>query len=164
MARVENFVWCAHDCGSGQIHESGPEQPIVVCRKCKRRTCSLCEVAWHENLTCAEYEQQKDDPDFRGHVELENEKWSEAKKATAAQEKADRAMARREREREAERARQEKTKAKAKEKAKAEKAAEERRRNAARKKADEAKTRALLKTTTKPCQGCGWAIEKNAGW
>ncbi|KAF4339988.1 e3 ubiquitin ligase ARI9 [Fusarium beomiforme] len=155
MGEVENFVWCAHDCGSGQIHESGSEQPIVVCRKCERRTCSKCDVAWHEDLTCEEYARQQEDPDFQGYVELENEKYLKAKKAKADQRKADRAK---------EKAAKEKAKPKkAKEAAKSQNTVAERRRIAARKKAEEEKSKAILKRTTKPCKGCGWAIEKNAG-
>jgi hypothetical protein len=35
---------------------------------------------------------------------------------------------------------------------------------AARKKIEEARSKATVEATTKPCGGCGWAIEKNAGW
>ncbi|RKK93553.1 hypothetical protein BFJ68_g15541 [Fusarium oxysporum] len=238
----ENFFWCTSDCGSGQIHDSGSAQPIVVCIKCSHRSCFRHGVNWHEDLSCEEYDRLQEDPDFRGHLELENERWSKAQAAQAAQEEADRDLARRfvakekakikrqeaqdqrererererqksqrerererqknqerrrelerekqerqrvrvrerqknqerqrerargrqknqERQRELERERQERQRA-LREKASAQKAAEERRQIAARRKIEEAKSIATLRATTKPCGGCGWAIEKNSG-
>ncbi|KAM0078247.1 hypothetical protein ACKRZS_009772 [Fusarium odoratissimum] len=239
----ENFFWCTSDCGSGQIHDSGSAQPIVVCIKCSHRSCFRHGVNWHEDLSCEEYDRLQEDPDFRGHLELENERWSKAQAAQAAQEEADRDLARRfvakekakikrqeaqdqrererererqksqrerererqkyqerrrelerekqerqrlrvrerqenqerqrerarerqknqERQRELERERQERQRA-LREKASAQKAAEERRQIATRRKMEEAKSIATLRATTKPCGGCGWAIEKNSGW
>ncbi|ENH68698.1 Putative E3 ubiquitin-protein ligase ARI9 [Fusarium oxysporum f. sp. cubense race 1] len=162
----ENFFWCTSDCGSGQIHDSGSAQPIVVCIKCSHRSCFRHGVNWHEDLSCEEYDRLQEDPDFRGHLELENERWSKAQAAQAAQEEADRDLARRqknqERQRELERERQERQRA-LREKASAQKAADERRQIAARRKIEEAKSIATLRATTKPCGGCGWAIEKNSG-
>ncbi|EMT68214.1 Putative E3 ubiquitin-protein ligase ARI9 [Fusarium odoratissimum] len=159
----ENFFWCTSDCGSGQIHDSGSAQPIVVCIKCSHRSCFRHGVNWHEDLSCEEYDRLQEDPDFRGHLELENERWSKAQAAQAAQEEADRDLASRfvakekakikrqeaqdQRERERERERQKK----------------ERRQIATRRKMEEAKSIATLRATTKPCGGCGWAIEKNSG-
>ncbi|EXM07047.1 hypothetical protein FOIG_03643 [Fusarium odoratissimum NRRL 54006] len=238
----ENFFWCTSDCGSGQIHDSGSAQPIVVCIKCSHRSCFRHGVNWHEDLSCEEYDRLQEDPDFRGHLELENERWSKAQAAQAAQEEADRDLASRfvakekakikrqeaqdqrererererqksqrerererqkyqerrrelerekqerqrlrvrerqenqerqrerarerqknqERQRELERERQERQRA-LREKASAQKAAEERRQIATRRKMEEAKSIATLRATTKPCGGCGWAIEKNSG-
>ncbi|KAL5608919.1 hypothetical protein FOVSG1_003600 [Fusarium oxysporum f. sp. vasinfectum] len=224
----ENFFWCTSDCGSGQIHDSGSAQPIVVCIKCSHRSCFRHGVNWHEDLSCEEYDRLQEDPDFRGHLELENERWSKAQAAQAAQEEADRDLARRfvakekakikrqeaqdqrererererqksqrerererqkyqerrrelerekqekqrlrvrerqknqERQRELERERQERQRA-LREKASAQKAAEERRQIVTRRKIEEAKSIATLRATTKPCGGCGWAIEKNSG-
>lgn len=206
MEEDENFFWCTSDCGSGQIHDSGSAQPIVVCIKCSHRSCFRHGVNWHEDLSCEEYDRLQEDPDFRGHLELENERWSKAQAAQAAQEEADRDLARRfvakekakikrqeaqdqrekerererqrnqerqrerarerqknqERQRELERERQERQRA-LREKASAQKAADERRQIAARRKIEEAKSIATLRATTKPCGGCGWAIEKNSG-
>ncbi|KAI9368867.1 hypothetical protein BJX61DRAFT_193691 [Aspergillus egyptiacus] len=52
------FVTCINpDCGSGQIHVGGGENPIVVCGACGTRTCFVHrEAPWHRGLTCAEYE------------------------------------------------------------------------------------------------------------
>ncbi|KAI1056673.1 hypothetical protein LB507_001714 [Fusarium sp. FIESC RH6] len=160
MSEADNFVWCTSGCGSGQIHESGTAQPIVTCLHCNHRSCFHHNVAWHESLSCEEYDQLLTDPDnFRSRLELENERWSEEQQA---QLEADRAMAQnllaedeaamRQRE---ERARREREQA--------QKAAQLARQIAARRKKEEAQSSALVSRTTKPCAGCGWAIEKNKG-
>ncbi|KAF5699902.1 hypothetical protein FGLOB1_11098 [Fusarium globosum] len=271
VADEENFFWCTSDCGSGQIHDSGSAQPIVVCIKCNHRSCFRHGVNWHEDLSCDEYDRLQEDPEFRSYMELENERWEEAQAAQEAQEEADLDVARRleaeenaeierqeaqdrrarererEREQELERQRnqerqrelarekqrnqqrqqeleretQERQRARARARArerqrnqerqrvleqenhkrqqeqKREKqerqrelererrrnqemqrqleqerrqrqreqnAAEERRKIAARRREEEAKSNATLRTTTKPCGGCGWAIEKRSGW
>lgn len=53
------FVTCIRpDCGYGQLHADGLEDPIVVCGSCGTRTCFIHRnTAWHEGLTCAEYEE-----------------------------------------------------------------------------------------------------------
>lgn len=161
MSEAENFVWCTSGCGSGQIHESGSEQPIVICLHCRSRSCFHHRVAWHETLSCDEYDQLLADPDnFRSRLEIENEQWSETQRA---QLEADRAMAQNmlaeeqaEMLRREERARQEREQA--------QKAAQLIRQIAARRKKEEEKSQATLTRTTKPCPGCGWAIEKNRGW
>ncbi|KAF5533098.1 RING finger Dorfin [Fusarium mexicanum] len=95
VADEENFFWCTSDCGSGQIHDSGSTQPIVVCIKCNHRSCFRHGVNWHEDLSCEEYDRLQDDPEFRSYLELENERWEEAQAAQEAQEEADRDVARR---------------------------------------------------------------------
>ncbi|KAF4452480.1 hypothetical protein F53441_4685 [Fusarium austroafricanum] len=159
MSEAENFVWCTSGCGSGQIHESGSAQPIVTCLYCNHRSCFHHNVAWHETLSCEEYDQLLADPDnFRSRLELENERWSEAQQA---QLQADMAMAQglfaeeQEMRRREERAHREREQA--------QKAAELARQIAARRKREEAKSNATVNRTTKPCGGCGWAIEKNRG-
>ncbi|RFN51532.1 ring finger domain-containing protein [Fusarium flagelliforme] len=160
MSEADNFVWCTSGCGSGQIHESGTAQPIVTCLHCNHRSCFHHNVAWHENLSCEEYDQLLADPEnFRSRLELENERWSEEQQA---QLEADRAMAQnllaedqavmRQREERAHREREQ-----------AQKAAQLARQIAARRKKEEAKSSATVSRTTKPCAGCGWAIEKNRG-
>ena len=53
------FVNCIRrDCGYGQFHAGGLEDPIVVCGSCGTRTCYIHRgTAWHEGLSCAEYEE-----------------------------------------------------------------------------------------------------------
>lgn len=161
MSQAENFVWCTSGCGSGQIHESGDESPIVTCLHCRHRSCFHHNVAWHENLSCSEYDQLLADPEnFRSRIEIENEEWTETQRA---QLESDRAMAQdllaeeqAEIQRREERARQEREQAR--------KAAELVRKIAQRRKREELQSEATLSRTTKPCPGCGWAIEKNDGW
>ncbi|KAL2830206.1 hypothetical protein BDW59DRAFT_170164 [Aspergillus cavernicola] len=52
------FVMCIKpDCGYGQLHAGGVEDPIVVCAACGTRTCfTHQEIPWHDGLTCAELE------------------------------------------------------------------------------------------------------------
>ncbi|KAI1043380.1 hypothetical protein LB505_002199 [Fusarium chuoi] len=95
VADEENFFWCTSDCGSGQIHDSGSAQPIVVCIKCNHRSCFRHGVNWHEDLSCDEYDRLQEDPEFRSYMELENERWEEAQAAQEAQKEADLDVARR---------------------------------------------------------------------
>ncbi|KAF5969887.1 hypothetical protein FBULB1_9942 [Fusarium bulbicola] len=274
VADEENFFWCTSDCGSGQIHDSGSTQPIVVCIKCNHRSCFRHGVNWHEDLSCEEYDRLQDDPEFRSYLELENERWEEAQAAQEAQEEVDRDVARRlaaeeiaeterqeaqarrarERERERERERhreqereretQQRQRERAHERQRNEErqreqkrerqeiqrererrnqerqrqleqerhqrqrqleqqnqkrqrererqrdqerqrqvererhqrqralretassrnAAEERRKIAARKREEESRSYATMRATSKPCGGCGWAIERSFGW
>ncbi|KAH7156957.1 hypothetical protein EDB81DRAFT_881251 [Dactylonectria macrodidyma] len=160
MSEADNFIWCTSSCGSGQIHESGEDQPIVTCLHCSHRSCFHHNVPWHENLSCEEYDKLLADPEnFRSRLELDNEAWSESQRA---QLEADRAIAQNmladeqaEMQRREERARQEREQAR--------KAAALVRKIAARRKLEEQQSEATVSSTTKPCPGCGWAIEKNDG-
>ncbi|OLN87290.1 E3 ubiquitin-protein ligase RNF19B [Colletotrichum chlorophyti] len=160
MAEAENFFWCPTNCGSGQLHDVGASQPIVTCLHCNQRSCFTHNVAWHENLTCEEYDALLRDPEnFRSRIELENE---EGEATRHAQEDADRAMAQGlMAEQQAEIQRQDTRERNERERAL--KAAALARKVAARRKAEEEKSRATMTRTTKPCPGCGWAIEKSSG-
>ncbi|OHW89606.1 RING finger domain-containing protein [Colletotrichum incanum] len=161
MAEADKFIWCTANCGSGQLHDTGGVQPIVTCLHCGQRSCFTHNVVWHENLSCEEYDALLQDPEnFRSRIEME---YDELDSARQALEDADRAMAqgimaeqqaeiyeRETRERE--------------ERERARKAAALARKVAARRKAEEEQSRATVSRTTKPCPGCGWAIEKNSGW
>lgn len=65
------FVPCVReDCGYGQLHAGGLEDPIVVCGSCGTRTCFIHrDTVWHEGLTCEEYDQlvnpRSDSPELR---------------------------------------------------------------------------------------------------
>lgn len=168
MGEAENFIWCTANCGSGQLHDTGAAQPIVTCLHCRQRSCFTHNVAWHDDMTCEEYDALQRDPEnFRSRIEIEND---ELERARRAQEDADRAMAQslvaeqkaETRRREArERAERERERA---ERERARNAAALARKAAARRKAEEEKSRETVNRTTKPCPGCGWAIEKNDGW
>ncbi|KAK9769923.1 putative ibr domain-containing protein [Seiridium cardinale] len=69
-----DFVWCPADCGSGQIHEAGNAGPIVRCARCGFKFCFNHQQAWHQELTCEEYDELLSDPrGFRSRIEIANE-------------------------------------------------------------------------------------------
>ncbi|KAL6885182.1 hypothetical protein HDV57DRAFT_417085 [Trichoderma longibrachiatum] len=161
MAEAENFFWCTSDCGSGQIHESGHELPIVICLHCSHRSCFRHNVAWHQGLTCDEYDQLLANPDnFRSRLEIDNDAWAASQQA---QLNADRAMAQGLLEEER-RAAEMRHRREREERERTRKAIELARQIAARRKKEEEMSRITVGRTTKPCPGCGWAIEKNDGW
>lgn len=176
MSESPQFIWCTAGCGSGQIHDSGSQQPIVACVKCAARSCFHHAVPWHENLSCDEYDALLADPEnFRSRFEIDNDEVATADEARRAQEDADRAYAqsllaeeqrvvdeeRRERLRREEEARQARQRAEREEQ---QRKLQEQRRLAARRIQQEDESQKTIARTTKPCPGCGWAIEKNAGW
>lgn len=161
MAEADNFVWCPSDCGSGQIHDSGNAQPIVTCLHCGHRSCFEHHVSWHKDLTCVEYDQLLADPEnFRPKIVVDNEEWEER---TRMQLEADKAMARTivAEEQEAARLREQRER---EERDRQKKAVATAKKIALRRKREDEQTLATVNKTTKPCPGCGWAIEKNAGW
>jgi len=57
LQALEDFRWCAWaGCGYGQIHPSMDDAPIMKCQKCKRKTCFTHSCEWHQDRTCAEFE------------------------------------------------------------------------------------------------------------
>ncbi|CAB4441718.1 unnamed protein product [Rhizophagus irregularis] len=51
-----NFRWCKNSkCGSGQIHSSGHNEPIMRCESCGQKSCYTHDVLWHTDLTCTQY-------------------------------------------------------------------------------------------------------------
>ncbi|KAE8374798.1 hypothetical protein BDV26DRAFT_283978 [Aspergillus bertholletiae] len=77
------FVTCIRqDCGYGQLHAGGLEDPIVVCGSCGTRTCFIHrDSAWHEGLTCSEYEdylhQGSNDTVTRNEIQTSYQMFSE---------------------------------------------------------------------------------------
>lgn len=70
MDVVQDFVWCPSGCGSGQMHETGRDQPIVTCVECKYKFCFTHGVPWHETLSCLEYDTLQQDPvNFRSRFQ-----------------------------------------------------------------------------------------------
>lgn len=65
LEEMTEFVWCAHECASGQLHDlEQSSNPEVICIKCQLRTCFRHRTVWHTGMTCAEYDlQQKQLPD-----------------------------------------------------------------------------------------------------
>ena len=52
---MPEFVWCAHGCGSGQLHLTDGSK--VDCIHCGRSTCFSHRIPWHEGVTCDEYDE-----------------------------------------------------------------------------------------------------------
>jgi hypothetical protein len=169
ISESPNFLWCIHGCGDGQIHEKGPDQPIVTCRSCDQRACFHHKVKWHEDMTCDEYDAFLKDPqNYRGTWERMKDKVV-LMTGRRKQEEEDRAFALKlvregaewDRTRREERKRMEQEKRERKEK---EKRLEEMRREAAKKQEEEQATAATMEKTTRPCPSCKAPIEKNKGW
>lgn len=43
-------------CDSGQLHEAGDAAPIVSCIECGYKTCFTHRIAWHTDVTCADFD------------------------------------------------------------------------------------------------------------
>lgn len=58
---MAEFRWCLRaGCKAGQLHLGGAEEPIVTCRKCAMKMCFVHGVAWHEGMTCAAFQTEKE--------------------------------------------------------------------------------------------------------
>jgi hypothetical protein len=56
---VDNFIWCAHECGWGHIYERDPIRNLrMTCIQCRQDTCAFHRVKWHEDMTCDQYDKQ----------------------------------------------------------------------------------------------------------
>lgn len=183
--QLPNFFRCpGAGCGSGQLHESGEQSPIVTCIACQHRYCYKHKVLWHETLSCAEYDQFVADPvNFRSKFELENERVErehalEARRR-AQQEERDREYAQSllgedEREEAQRRADVERRQREAHEQRERQRLAEQQRQarearrqvelELKRKQREESLSIATIGRTTKNCPGCSRPIEKNEGW
>ncbi|KAK0634033.1 hypothetical protein B0T14DRAFT_508265 [Immersiella caudata] len=173
-----------HGCGSGQIHDAGDRTPIVTCVGCGQKHCFRHRVAWHETMSCVEYDRFLADPEnFRSAFELENERVEQEREAEERRRRkmqaADFQFAKnlvedervkaeaeeRDRKEEAarvvaERLRAEREAAQRKAEAAARAKAAE---NAKRRAKENTASEATVKRTTKKCPGCSWPIEKNSG-
>jgi formylmethanofuran dehydrogenase subunit E len=133
-------------------------------------------VAWHENLSCDEYDALQADPvNFRSRFDLDNEEAEKAAAARRAQEDADRVYtqsllaeeqraAAEERERRERKRREEREERERKEREERERKAREARELVARRKREDEASQNTVSSTTKPCPGCSAPIEKNQGW
>ncbi|TIC96986.1 E3 ubiquitin-protein ligase RNF19B [Colletotrichum higginsianum] len=153
MAEADTFIWCTANCGSGQLHDMGGDRPLVTCLHCGQRSCFTHGIAWHENLSCDEYDALLRDPEnFRSRIEMEHDDEHDLAPARRALEDADRAVAQglmaEQRAEAREREAQERD-----EKERARKAVALARKVAARRKAEEEQSRATVSRTTRPCPG-----------
>ena len=166
-------MWC-QNCDFGQLHDGGMAQPIIRCLNCGFRSCFRHSVPWHDRLTCEEYDEMLQNPDcFRSAIDMQD---AAAEVAIRLQEQEDEMLARgmeqrdkrAEQERQKQRHEEERRRARAAQKAAAERAKVEkdraRKMEALKRRAMEEKLSVKkVHATTKPCPGCRWPIEKNAG-
>jgi hypothetical protein len=54
LAKMKEFIWCAHGCGAGQLNEGRNTNNIVKCVGCENKTCFKHKTKWHEGMTCEE--------------------------------------------------------------------------------------------------------------
>ncbi|KAK1248174.1 hypothetical protein MKX08_006394 [Trichoderma sp. CBMAI-0020] len=54
-----SFLWCSSDCGFGQLHEGGSDEPIMRCNSCGNLTCFNHKKPWHKGLTCEEFDEKE---------------------------------------------------------------------------------------------------------
>jgi hypothetical protein len=57
LQSLPDFRFCkAADCGAGQEHATGDDQPIMTCAACHTKSCYTHDVPWHDELTCAQFD------------------------------------------------------------------------------------------------------------
>ncbi|KAM7203977.1 hypothetical protein V8F33_001948 [Rhypophila sp. PSN 637] len=170
-----NFIDCTAGCEYGQVHDGGNAQPIVTCLLCQARSCFYHKSAWHENLSCEEFDEMQRDPiNFRSRFERENLEAEENARKKREQEAADWRFAQSLMDEETREIERERLKKEEEERLKKEK--EERRRamereeklrkereKMAKRKAEEEASVKTIGVTTKPCPKCEAPIEKRSG-
>lgn len=69
------FVHCSNPaCNSGFEMDDSDIGLILSCPSCRRKTCGICRVEWHDGITCEE---------FQAIAELENQKFTEEERLSA---------------------------------------------------------------------------------
>ncbi|KAF2815428.1 uncharacterized protein BDZ99DRAFT_459295 [Mytilinidion resinicola] len=59
IREMEGLISCPNsDCSGGHLHPHPEEEPIFTCEGCHAKYCILCEVPYHDGLSCAEYKRQ----------------------------------------------------------------------------------------------------------
>ncbi|TIA27546.1 hypothetical protein D6C79_10609 [Aureobasidium pullulans] len=55
-----DYRYCfSTSCESGQVHEG--QEPVFSCQECGHRHCTVCEVDWHKEETCEQYQSRNQD-------------------------------------------------------------------------------------------------------
>ncbi|KAI0437120.1 hypothetical protein F4803DRAFT_175006 [Xylaria telfairii] len=57
LEQESSFEWCAHACGSGQLHPAATDEPIMTCHHCSKRTCVVHRLSWHSGVTCTQFDE-----------------------------------------------------------------------------------------------------------
>ena len=60
LEQMDEFIWCSNlSCSSGQLNKGGQSNIIVTCFHCHQKTCFTHRIAWHEGMTCQEYDENR---------------------------------------------------------------------------------------------------------
>ncbi|KAH9993911.1 hypothetical protein F4779DRAFT_623396 [Xylariaceae sp. FL0662B] len=151
LEKDPTFVWCSHGCGSGQLHPTGHDAPILTCVNCRRSTCVIHRTAWHFGQTCEQVDQQD--------ISLANGVEQMELQGTGETERIYDIDAMKKRTTKYERKRERDRKSAAERLREAEKMIAEFQRRR-----DDMASRALIKQVSKPCPRCEQHIEKSGGW
>ncbi|KAH6684850.1 hypothetical protein F5X68DRAFT_241842 [Plectosphaerella plurivora] len=150
LSALPEFRWCLAGCGSGQLHGDEATNPRMECVNCHARQCYTHNVAWHNGMTCDEYDQFIANPEtFRSRQDIENER-AAAGRAPERESQADGEWAR-EREERQRRTLEESERAPTQ------------REDMIRRQREENESTNVITQTTKPCPNCQWRIEKIDG-
>ncbi|KAF8862455.1 hypothetical protein BDZ45DRAFT_739439 [Acephala macrosclerotiorum] len=173
MSSDSDFIWCqAQNCDFGQLHTTGMKQPIVRCKKCGFRSCFKHGVAWHERLTCDEYDEMKKNPmGFKSMLEREEEERLAEEERQRQRHETELARAREQQAAEAERRklevarrqREEERKRQVEERRREEEERQKQKQAVWKRHMEEEASMSTVERTTKKCPGCTWPIEKNQG-
>lgn len=59
LEKLPDFIWCAHNCGSGQLNDGGDDNVVVTCCGCRKKTCFRHKVPFHSGLTCEQFDEKQ---------------------------------------------------------------------------------------------------------
>lgn len=187
---IPNFIRCPNpNCDSGQVHEGGDSQPLVVCADCNTEFCFRHRIplqprtppSQHDNMTCDEYDQYLANPlHFRSHHQRQQERAAierrELDVVQRARERMEkilqqrRAVDKKRMDEAAKEGRERRERARLEERRyEKEREMEEQERRARageiqRRKVEDEQSERLIKVSTKACPKCAKRIEKNEGW
>ncbi|OCL02941.1 hypothetical protein AOQ84DRAFT_420999 [Glonium stellatum] len=60
LSKEPKFRWCYKECGHGQIHLAGENQPEWRCKKCKALNCFKCQLEGHPGRKCEQHAKLRD--------------------------------------------------------------------------------------------------------
>ncbi|KAI5202959.1 hypothetical protein AUEXF2481DRAFT_8503 [Aureobasidium subglaciale EXF-2481] len=76
LAEDDEYRHCfSTTCDAGQLHHGGVDQPIFTCQSCQHKNCVACEIDWHVDETCDQYQArrrtERGEEDERSRAEME---------------------------------------------------------------------------------------------
>ncbi|CAG8534958.1 11623_t:CDS:2 [Paraglomus brasilianum] len=84
IRKLPDFRWCkVANCGWGQEHTTGDDEPVMTCHACNAKSCFTHDVPWHTNMTCDEFDEslKKGDNATRVYYEQHTKSCPECKEA-----------------------------------------------------------------------------------